>query len=197
MVLRVRADLSGAERVSGESRGCGANIEDRAPPYIRHRRPRNQQCELPYLVKLRRAFRILDRRAERPDRAGGAVELKATGARVQTLQADLATYDSVETIYRAIQADSRPVEAIAINAGVGVGGDFTRRTDLQDELNLIQLNVVSTVHLAKRVLPDMVSARSRARPLHLLDRGADARDVRGGLQRLEGVRAVVRRGATK
>jgi short-subunit dehydrogenase len=93
-----------------------------------------------------------------------ARELGATGARVQTVQADLATYDGVETLYRAIQADSRPLEAIAINAGVGVGGDFTRQTDLQDELNLIQLNVVSAVHLAKRVLPDMV-ARGRGRVL--------------------------------
>jgi short-subunit dehydrogenase len=40
---------------------------------------------------------------------------------------------------------------------VGVGGDFARDTDLQDELNLINLNVVSTVHLAKRVVKDMVS----------------------------------------
>jgi short-subunit dehydrogenase len=93
-----------------------------------------------------------------------ARELKATGAQVQTVQADLATYDGVETLYRAIQADSRPVEAIALNVGVGVGGDFARQTNLEDELNLIQLNVVSTVHLAKRVLPDMV-ARGRGRVL--------------------------------
>jgi hypothetical protein len=36
----------------------------------------------------------------------------------------------------------RPVEAIAINAGVGVGGDFTNQTDLKAELNLINLNVL-------------------------------------------------------
>jgi short-subunit dehydrogenase len=48
------------------------------------------------------------------------------------------------------------VDAIAINAGVGVGGDFARETDLKDELNLINLNVVSSVHLAKRVVKDMV-----------------------------------------
>jgi uncharacterized protein len=49
------------------------------------------------------------------------------------------------------------VDAIAINAGVGVGGDFARETDLKDELNLINLNVVSTVHLAKRIVKDMVA----------------------------------------
>jgi short-subunit dehydrogenase len=77
------------------------------------------------------------------------------GAKVETVQADLATYDGVETLYNQIQAIKRPVEAIAINAGVGVGGKFTE-TDLKEELNLINLNVVSSVHLAKRVVKDMV-----------------------------------------
>ena len=78
------------------------------------------------------------------------------GAKVETVQADLATYDGVETLYNKIKATNQPVEAIAINAGVGVGGEFARETDLQSELNLINLNVVSSVHLAKRVVKDMV-----------------------------------------
>jgi short-subunit dehydrogenase len=78
------------------------------------------------------------------------------GAKVQTVEADLATYDGVETLYNQIKEVGQPVDAIAINAGVGVGGDFTRETDLKDELNIINLNVVSTVHLAKRVVKDMV-----------------------------------------
>ena len=79
------------------------------------------------------------------------------GAKVETVQADLATYDGVEKLYSQIQATGRPVDAIAINAGVGVGGDFAHETDLKDEINLINLNVVSTVHLAKRIVKDMVS----------------------------------------
>lgn len=79
-----------------------------------------------------------------------------SGAKVETVQVDLTTYDGVEALYDKIKATNRPVEAIAINAGVGVGGDFARETDLQDELNLINLNVVSSVHLAKRVVKDMV-----------------------------------------
>jgi len=78
------------------------------------------------------------------------------GAQVETVQADLATYEGVETLYDKIKATGRSVDAIAINAGVGVGGDFARETDLKDELNLIELNVVSSVHLAKRVVKDMV-----------------------------------------
>lgn len=81
---------------------------------------------------------------------------EALGAKVETVQADLATFDGVETLYSQIKATGRPVDAIAINAGVGVGGEFARETDLQDELNLLNLNVVSSVHLAKRVVKDMV-----------------------------------------
>jgi len=85
-----------------------------------------------------------------------AIAFEKLGAKVQTVEADLATHDGVETLYNKIKATGRSVDAIAINAGVGVGGDFARETDLKDELNLINLNVVSSVHLAKRVLKDMV-----------------------------------------
>ena len=89
---------------------------------------------------------------------------ESLGAQVQSVQADLAKYDGVEKLYARIQGLGRPVDAIAINAGVGVGGDFVRQTDLEKELNMIQLNVASTVHLAKRVLKDMV-ARGQGRVL--------------------------------
>jgi short-subunit dehydrogenase len=83
-------------------------------------------------------------------------DLDSFGVRVQRVQADLATYEGVEKLWAAIESTGRPVDAIAINAGVGVGGDFARETDLQEELSLIQLNVTSTVHLTKRVLQQMV-----------------------------------------
>jgi uncharacterized protein len=86
--------------------------------------------------------------------------LRDSGVEVTEVEADLATYDGVEKLWAAIQATGRPVDAIAINAGVGVGGDFARETSLEDELNMIQLNVTSTVHLAKRVLKEMVARGS-------------------------------------
>jgi uncharacterized protein len=86
------------------------------------------------------------------------------GGSVQPVRVDLATYDGVESLYRAIVGTGRPVDAVALNAGRGIGGDFTRDTDLRDELNVIDVNVTSTVHLAKRVLPDMV-ARGAGRVL--------------------------------
>jgi short-subunit dehydrogenase len=44
------------------------------------------------------------------------------GSSVQAVQADLSTYDGVEELWRAIQETGRSVDAMAINAGVGVGG---------------------------------------------------------------------------
>ncbi len=49
----------------------------------------------------------------------------------------------------------RPVSAAALNAGVGQGGAFVDN-DLADEIKIIDVNVTSTVHLAKRLLRDMV-----------------------------------------
>jgi short-subunit dehydrogenase len=84
-----------------------------------------------------------------------AQAFRELGAQVKTVKADLATYDGVEALYHQIKEIGRPVDAIAINAGVGIDGAFTQ-TDLKDELKVIDLNIVSSVHLAKRVVKDMV-----------------------------------------
>jgi short-subunit dehydrogenase len=98
--------------------------------------------------------------AEDDDISAAAREIGAAdGAHVQPVQVDLATYDGVEKLVADIRATGRPVDAIAINAGVGVGGDFARQTRLEEELKLVDLNVRSTVHLAKRILPDMVARK--------------------------------------
>lgn len=99
--------------------------------------------------------------ADSPKIHQAAGEIRALGANVDAVQIDLSTYEGVEQFYSGI---GRPVDAIAINAGVGVGGDFTRQTNLEAELKLIDLNVKSTVHLAKLALKDML-ANNRGRVL--------------------------------
>lgn len=86
-----------------------------------------------------------------------APDFSNLGVEVKTVEADLTTYDGVDKLWSEIQAMGRPVDAIAINAGIGAYGDFARESDLDEELELIQLNVTSTVHLAKRVLKQMVT----------------------------------------
>ncbi|GID29292.1 oxidoreductase [Paractinoplanes brasiliensis] len=87
-----------------------------------------------------------------------AASLRRDGQnQVTAVRADLAHYEGVEHLYAAIASTGRPVDAIALNAGRGIGGDFVTQTDLREELNVIDVNVTSTVHLAKRVLPGMVA----------------------------------------
>jgi short-subunit dehydrogenase len=93
--------------------------------------------------------------AENPALEQAAQELRGGGASVTTAQTDLRTFDGVEQLYAAVQATGRPVEAAALNAGVGQGGAFVDN-DLGAELDIINLNVTSTVHLAKLLLRDMV-----------------------------------------
>jgi short-subunit dehydrogenase len=87
---------------------------------------------------------------------GAARELKGDGGSVQAVRTDLATEEGLAELYRRLDALGRPLDAVALNAGIGAGGAFATDTDLADELKLIDLNVRSTVHLAKRVLGEMV-----------------------------------------
>ncbi len=96
--------------------------------------------------------------AEDPGIAEAAQAFAQAGARVERVQADLATYDGVEKLCAAVKAVGRPVEVVAINAGIGVNGAFAG-TDLGAELQLIGLNVTGAVHLAKRMLQEMVPRR--------------------------------------
>jgi short-subunit dehydrogenase len=82
-------------------------------------------------------------------------ELRAMGSAVAPVSVDLTKRDDVERLVAAVRGSGRPLDAAALNAGVGVGGPFADN-DLDAELNLIELNCVSTVHLAKRVVQDMV-----------------------------------------
>ena len=92
--------------------------------------------------------------AEDDDLASAANDLAGSGANVQAVQADLSTREGAEKLMEAIAAAGRQVDALALNAGVGNGGAFVD-VPLADEERLIALNIGSTVHLAKRIVPDM------------------------------------------
>ncbi len=92
-----------------------------------------------------------------------ASEIESLGAQVRSVGVDLTQASGVDTLYEAIKSGGQPVDAVAINAGVGVGGDF-RETDLDAEINMIHLNCISTVHLAKHMAQDM-TARGSGRML--------------------------------
>jgi short-subunit dehydrogenase len=95
--------------------------------------------------------------AEDVDIGAAARELRGqNGADVRKVQVDLATNEGVDALASEIAGGGRPVDVLALNAGVGAGGALVGDTDLADELTIVDLNVRSTVHLAKRLLPGMV-----------------------------------------
>jgi short-subunit dehydrogenase len=83
--------------------------------------------------------------------------------RAQAVQADLATREGCEQLVQAVRRVGRPVDALILNAGVGVGGRFLD-TDLDAELRMIALNCNHIVHISKRLVPAMV-ARGKGRVL--------------------------------
>ncbi|MFE5833046.1 SDR family NAD(P)-dependent oxidoreductase [Streptomyces sp. NPDC056488] len=97
----------------------------------------------------------------RLQRAAGRV--RAAGARVEVVRADLRDPGETEHLFAEATGLGRPLDVVVLNAGVGRGGAFVD-TDLADELEVIDLNVRSTVHLAKLVLRDM-TARDEGRVL--------------------------------
>jgi short-subunit dehydrogenase len=101
-----------------------------------------------------------------------AEDLRSHGGAIESEQVDLATAEGVRQLYQRIQSLGRPVDAIAINAGVGVGGPFIDN-DLEAELRLIALNVTGVVQLSKYVLRDMVS-RGEGRVLYTSSVAANA-----------------------
>jgi uncharacterized protein len=91
------------------------------------------------------------------DAAAAAVQSK--GARVEAVRADLRDASGVQAFHDAVQSFGRPLDVIALNAGVGQGGPFIT-TAIEDELSIVDLNITSTLRLAKLVLPDMVERGS-------------------------------------
>lgn len=91
------------------------------------------------------------------DRIHNAAEsLRTFGGSVEALQVDLATHEGNHQLLSQLREKGVVLSAAALNAGVGVSGRFIE-TDLAEELNMVALNVVSTLHLAKYIAKDMAA----------------------------------------
>ena len=85
-----------------------------------------------------------------------ASELRSGSREVTHVQADLTDPKNVERVWAEVSALGRPVTAAALNAGVGVGGALAD-TPLERHLEIVDLNVRSTVHLTKLLVDQMVA----------------------------------------
>ena len=84
-----------------------------------------------------------------------ASQLQSLGVTITPVQTDLASFEGCMQFWQQVEATGRKLDAVAINAGVGVGGLFVD-TDLKQEVNLVRLNCESTVHIAKHAVQKMV-----------------------------------------
>ena len=80
-----------------------------------------------------------------------------SGVEVHVLEADLSKPDGVDRLVEAIRATGRPVDALAANAGIGLGHAFLDQK-LEDAQKVVDTNISGTIHLIHEVGGDMRSA---------------------------------------
>ena len=81
------------------------------------------------------------------------------GTRVRVLPKDLSDPKAPQQIYSELERENIEVDVLVNNAGFGVYGMFSQ-TDLQKELEMIQVNATSLIHLTKLFLKRMLENKS-------------------------------------
>lgn len=94
-----------------------------------------------------------------------ATELQSSGVEVITLAKDLFSKEEALSVYDEVKAKGIEIDVLVNDAGQGLYGLFTE-TELDRELDIIQLNISSLVILTKKFLQDMV-ARGDGKILNL------------------------------
>ncbi|CAN5219159.1 SDR family NAD(P)-dependent oxidoreductase [soil metagenome] len=92
--------------------------------------------------------------ADRPLAEAQQCITAASVANVQTVETDLSTRDGVHVLLDAIRADGRKVDALAANAGIGLGHAFLDQK-IEDAQKVVDTNVTGTIHLIHHVGNDM------------------------------------------
>src|SRR5688500_15634349 len=85
--------------------------------------------------------------ADRPLAAAEA-EFAGTGARIETVEADLATSEGVQRLVEATHG--RPVAVLCANAGHGLGDAFLDQ-DFREVKHVIDTNITGTVELLQKI----------------------------------------------
>ena len=101
---------------------------------------------------------VVARSKERLEHLKAEVE-KEFGTRVRVLPKDLADPKAPPEIFSQLQSEGIVVDVLINNAGFGVYGKFLE-TDVREELNMIQVNAASLIHLTKLFVGGMVENRS-------------------------------------
>jgi short-subunit dehydrogenase len=94
-----------------------------------------------------------------------ANELKQQGVEVLTIAKDLFKREAPFEVYEEVKAKGIQVDVLVNDAGQGQFGLFAE-TDINRELDIIQLNIGATISLVKCYLPEMI-ARKEGKILNL------------------------------
>jgi len=90
--------------------------------------------------------------ADEPEIHDAAKELQSRGSSVTAVQADLATVEGNEELYKALQG--RPVSAFMANVGRGLGHAFLDQ-DFADIRRVVDTNITGFLYLTQRIGRDM------------------------------------------
>ncbi len=101
---------------------------------------------------------LVARHRDALEAAAGTLEGRY-GIRVTVIASDLADPDSPQRLYDAVLGEGIDVEYLVNNAGFGLGGEFAD-TDVNTELDMIQVNIASLVHLTKLFMQPMLKRKS-------------------------------------
>src|SRR5215213_8177134 len=101
---------------------------------------------------------LVARNRDKLEAAAGMLEGRY-GIRVTVIPSDLADAGSPQRLYDAILEQGIDIEYLVNNAGFGLGGEFAD-TDLNTELDMIQVNIASVVHLTKLFMQPMLKRKS-------------------------------------
>lgn len=101
---------------------------------------------------------LVARKRDTLEAAAGQLEGKFEG-RIQVFAADLRMPDAPQAIFDFLYNENIPIEVLVNNAGFGLGGEFAE-TDLQRELDMIQVNIAALTQLTKLFLPTMIRRKS-------------------------------------
>ena len=97
---------------------------------------------------------LVARNTDQLEAAAGKIEGKY-GVGVRTISLDLADDDSPQQLFDTLSADGVEIHYLVNNAGFGLGGEFAD-TDIERELDMIQVNAAAVIHLTKLFLPAML-----------------------------------------
>src|SRR5229473_3607343 len=77
----------------------------------------------------------------------------------EIIAADLSNVESLETLSTGLESNHRHYEVLVNNAGFGIHGNFAS-TDIEENLDLVNVQLAAALKLTRALLPAMISRRS-------------------------------------